>query len=167
MATVDWPLPCRHKPILDSVREEAPNLLRRIQFEEGADRVRRTASRKPHIYRAEFECTPAERAVLRRWVYEDVDAGRQWFNLEAWVDGGYQWIEARIVPASDETLYEATPERQDMMRISLSYEVRELPRLGDDDYLCALVGGPDSLAIWAAELDAAIDIGLLAAMEGV
>ena len=156
MAVIDWPLPHRHKPVLDSFQIQAPSLLRRTEFEDGPDRTRRTATSRPFVYQAIFECTHHEHAALRRWVHEDADAGAAWFNLEAWIDGTYQWVEARIVPG-DGQLYQAAPVDNVELSISLSYEVRELPRLGDADYITALIGGQDALALWCDGLAQALD----------
>ena len=159
MAAVDWPLPQAHRPVLDSLRMRAPSLLRRTEFEDGPDRVRRTVHVRPHIFQASFDVSAADLAVLRRWVEEEINGGADWFNLEAAVDGRYLWLEARLVE-SDGGLYDAQPVDQQTFGVSLGYELRELPRLADADFLAGLLGGGDALTVWAAELDIAVNVEL-------
>ena len=93
---------------------------------------------------------------------EDLGEGALWFNLNAYVDGSYTWVEARII-ALEENLLELTPAGDRHMQFTLTYEVRELPRAADEAYFAALVGGADQLAAMISELDLAVNTDLKAA----
>ena len=162
MADVDWPLPNDFKPVLDRVRRAAPNKLRRTAMEDGPDRIRQVANFRPHVFTDTFEINAADTAILRRWIEEDLGEGALWFNLNAYVDGSYTWVEARII-ALEENLLELTPAGDRHMQFTLTYEVRELPRAADEAYFAALVGGADQLAAMISELDLAVNTDLKAA----
>lgn len=142
MADITWPLPNRFKPQIDGFALTAPNLTRRTEFDDGDDRVRRTASQRTTRFTVSIDIELGDMAVLRRWVEEDLDQGRLWFNLTAFVDDGYREIEARLLPR-DNGLFEARLVDEVTWRVSFGYEVRALPRIEDEAYFTALVGGPD------------------------
>lgn len=144
MADITWPLPCTFKPQIDGFALTAPNLTRRTEFDDGEDRVRRTASQRPTRFAAQIDIALADMAVLRRWVEEDADQGRLWFNLTAFVDASYQTIEARFAPR-DSGLFEASLVDEVTWRVSFAYEVRQMPRASDQVYYTALVGGQAAL----------------------
>lgn len=162
MAAADWPLPTRFRPLLAGFGFRAPNVVRRTPFEDGEDRVRRTADHRPHVYSADFEILHTEYPVLRRWVDEDINGGQLWFNMNCWIDGAYRWVEARII-GTDASLFEAVAETQQKLTLRMSYEVRELPRLDDTAYMIAVVGGQAEFDVWVSELDIAVNTELKAA----
>lgn len=159
MADVDWPLPNTHKPVIDSFTVSVPALLRRVEMDDGEDRVRRTATQRPTQVQAQIDIGLADLATLRRWIEEDIDQGRLWFNLLAWVDDAYQWIEARLV-GRDGGLVEVTLIDEITYRVALTYEVRQLPRQADAAYQTALVGGPAELDALFDAFDRAINVEL-------
>lgn len=159
MAAVDWPLADAYKPVLADLRRRAPNLTRRTQMEDGPDRIRRVSTFRPHVFSDTFEIVAEEAAVLRRWIEEELDQGRLWFNMQIWTDGAYVWMEARLV-ARDDHLYELSPVDQKKMAVSLTYEVKALPVADDCAYLEASVGGASALTNVILDLDTAINTEL-------
>jgi hypothetical protein len=119
-----------------------PNLLRRSEFDDGEARVRRRAATRPAGVTLTYELQHFEAAAFRRWVQVDLDAGRLWFNLDAFVDDRYQTVEARMVPEGEE-LYALEYKDDQTWRLSLIIEVRELPFASEEEYAVSLLGGGD------------------------
>lgn len=139
-----WPLHDGFKPQFSSFELSPPSLVRRSEFDDGEDRIRRTAHMRPYRCRFEIDVLRADMAVLRRWWLEDIDAGRLWFIMPAFVDDAYRDVEARIIDAGE------GPWRQrlfgdDWYRVSIEMEIRELPRVADDLF---------ALRVWPSRPDA-------------
>jgi len=134
MATVNWPFTDAFKPQFNGYELSSPSLVRRTDFEDGEDRVRRTGHHKPSTFRAEFDILRAEMGVFRRWLSDDIDHGRLWFNMPAFIDDTYQIIEARLIADGDK-MYTARLIDDINWRVSLSLEIRELPQISDAIYL--------------------------------
>jgi hypothetical protein len=97
MADTAWPI-ASFKPQLTSWQMRPPEMLRRSEFDDGEDRVRRTGSFRPYTFQVTVHVTMAEIAVFRAWFESELDYGRNWFDLSALIDGSYQAVEARLVP---------------------------------------------------------------------
>lgn len=130
---VQWPLPHRFKPQIGGWQMRMPSVTRRTQFDEGEDRVRRTAHFRPHRQRFDIDIRRTELPVLRRWFYEELDGGRLWFEMPVFIDDAYATVEARIVDDGEDAI-PARLEGDLDYRISLELEIRRLPRLPDAEY---------------------------------
>ncbi|MFB9148762.1 hypothetical protein [Roseovarius ramblicola] len=128
-----WPFPDLFKPQIDSWQMTMPGVTRRTEFDEGEDRVRRTAHFRPHRQRFDIDIRRADLPVLRRWFYEDADGGRLWFEMSALVDDAYQTVEARIVGDGRDAMSARLVGDHDY-RLSLEIEIRGLPRVADAEY---------------------------------
>jgi hypothetical protein len=129
-----WPFQDRFKPQFDSWQLQMPSLTRRTEFEDGADRVRRTASFKPTRQKLEIDIPRRDLAVLRRWYDEEIDGGRLWFTMPAFVDDDYQEVEARIVDDGSGP-FVVRPSGDHDYRVAFEIELRGLPRVDDATYL--------------------------------
>lgn len=139
-----WPLHDTFKPQFNSFELSPPSLVRRSEFDDGEDRIRRTAHLRPFSMRFDIDVARADMPILRRWWLEDIDAGRLWFDLPAFVDSDYRTVQARIVDAGD------GPWRQRLFgdafyRVSIELEIRALPRVEDAVF---------ALRVWASRPDA-------------
>lgn len=130
---LQWPFPDRFKPQFNGWQMTMPSVTRRTEFDDGEDRVRRTAFVRPHRQRFDLDLKRADLGVLRRWFYEDADGGRLWFAMPALVDGDYVTVEARIVD-SGEGPFQIRLIGDFEVRISMEIEIRRLPRVGDAVY---------------------------------
>jgi len=130
---VQWPLPDRFKPQISGWQMRMPGLTRRAQFDDGPDRVRRTAHQRPVRQRFDLDILRTDMPVLRRWYLEDLDGGRLWFELSAFVDDAYQTVEARLVD-DGEGPWTARLAGDFEYRLSMEIEIRALPRLDDARY---------------------------------
>jgi hypothetical protein len=130
---LEWPLPDRFKPQIGGWQMRMPSVTRRTEFDDGEDRVRRTAHFRPHRQRFDIDIRRADLAVLRRWFYEDIDGGRLWFELPVFIDDAYAKVEARIVDDGQDAMT-ARLEGDLDYRVSIELEIRRLPRLSDAEY---------------------------------
>lgn len=115
--------------------------------------------RRPHVIQASWDFRAADLGIFCRWVSEDLDEGRLWFNLPAFIDAAYQMIAARIVP-DGEDLYTATLRPDEEYRVGLTLEVREMPRLGNEAHAAALLGGEAGAGSIIDALDVAVNVEL-------
>lgn len=128
-----WPFRDVFKPVFSSLALRAPGLTRRAEFEDGEDRVRRTAHSRPHAQRLEIDIPRRDLGVFRRWFDEEIDGGRLWFRMPAFIDDGYREIEARIVDTG-EGPYGARLVGDFEYRLSFELEIRDLPRSDDRSF---------------------------------
>lgn len=132
-----WPFPDRFKPQLSSWQFRMPSLTRRTEFDDGEDRVRRTAHFRPMRQRFDIDILRSDLGVLRRWFFEDADGGRLWFELPAFVDDRYETIEARIINQGEDALTGRLVGDFEY-RLSLEIEIRDLPRVSDSVFALRL-----------------------------
>lgn len=130
---VRWPFQDRFKPLFDSWQLQMPSLTRRIEFEDGEDRVRRTAHARPIRQSLEIDIKRRDFAVLRRWYHEDIDGGRLWFTMPVLVDEAYTEVEARIVDDGSGP-FRLTLVGDHEYRVALDLEIRAMPRVDDGTY---------------------------------
>ncbi len=128
-----WPFPDRFKPQIAGWQLSMPSVTRRTEFEDGEDRVRRTAHFRPVRQRFDIDILRADLGVLRRWFFEDADGGRLWFQMSAFVDDRYETVEARIVDQGEDAMTGRFV-GDDEYRISLEIEIRKLPRVDDTTF---------------------------------
>ncbi|MBC7132145.1 MAG: hypothetical protein H5U16_03445 [Roseovarius sp.] len=130
---LEWPFPDRFRPQLDSWEFRMPSVTRRTQFDDGEDRVRRTAHFRPMKQRFEIDILRSDLAVLCRWFFEETDGGRLWFELPAFVDDDYVTVEARIIEQGEDAMTGRFVGDFEY-RLSLEIEIRRLPRIEDARY---------------------------------
>lgn len=128
-----WPFPDRFKPQFSSWQFRMPSVTRRTEFDDGEDRVRRTAHYRPMKQRFDIDIRRSDLAVLRRWFFEDADGGRLWFELPAFVDDQYVTVEARIIEQGEDAMTGRFVGDFEY-RLSLEIEIRGLPRIDDARY---------------------------------
>lgn len=126
-----WPLQDAFKPQFNSFEISPPSLVRRSEFDDGEDRIRRTAHLRPYAMRFDIDIARTDMAVLRRWWHEDIDAGRLWFDLPAFVDDAYRKVSARFMDTGDGP-WRARLFGDVFYRLSFELEIRALPRVDDD-----------------------------------
>lgn len=134
-----WPFPDLFKPQLNGWQMTMPSVTRRTEFDDGADRVRRTADFRPFRQRFDLDIRRADLGVLRRWFYEDADGGRLWFEMPAFIDDAYATVEARIVDDGNGPFSLRLVDDFDY-RVTMEIEIRRLPRLPDAVYYSRLGG---------------------------
>lgn len=134
---VDWPFQDRFKPQFESFDLRMPSLVRRTEFEEGEDRVRRTASRRPARLRFEIDIARRDFAVLRRWYDQELGGGSRWFFMPVLIDDAYERVEARIYDdGSGPFRLRLVGDRE--YRVAMEIEIRDLPRVDDATYYTRL-----------------------------
>ncbi|WP_020699231.1 hypothetical protein [Reyranella massiliensis] len=129
------PLPLKQGYVL----KPRPNV-RRTELEQGAGRVRRNGRQKPTELAVVWELTQYELMLLQGFHEHQADEGTAWFGMRLLTYVGLVICEVRFKGEINQP-----KQAGHLWQVSATLEVREIPRLSEEDYAILVAESGDAL----------------------